>query len=247
MQRLLTRLCYLAVIVLVLCYLNKKRLPNYTEIDPSLLKAPVQRTLQAPEFSIEYKGHSYRVQPKASYDLRGLIVSQNNPRGLADIYHDSKSIDTKDFCVIWGHNVRSNEFHQVKFWSNAWTCWCQWQDAGLRFWMDELSNNHLITDSDAIRHKIARAGIGDQVHIKGMLVGYKESGTNQGWRNSSLNRTDTGNGACEVIFVQELTIISSTTRIWREGFRIAIISLSSLLLFKAVLFWFFGTNQVLNR
>lgn len=237
-QKSLTRLCYLFIIALVFFYLKKDQLPDYTSIDERLRMPPMQQSINVPSFQIDYKERSYEVRPRASYELHGLIVSQNNPQGIADIYHDSTSIDTKDFCVIWGANIRSNEFKKVSYWSNAWTCYCEWKESGLRFWPELLSNNHLITDSDTIRRKIARVGIGDQVRIKGILVDYKEIATNSGWRNSSLVRTDTGNGACEVIFVKELNVLRSTNTIWRKGFGVASILLLATLSIKFVLFWF---------
>ena len=242
-QKLLTRLCYLLIIALVFFYLRKDQLPDYKSIDQRLLQAPVQQTVAGAQFTLDFKGRSYQVRPRALYDLRGLVVSHNNPQGIGDIYHDSKSLDTKDLCVIWGHNVRSNEFQKISYWSNSWTCFCQWDEGGLRFWPELLSNNHLITDSDVIRSKIAKTGIGDQIQIKGMLVDYKEIGGQNGWRNSSLVRTDTGNGACEVVFVQELNILRSTNRIWRDTFKFALIALLALQCLKFAFFWFFAPSE----
>jgi hypothetical protein len=240
LQKLLTRLSYLLIIVVVVGFLRKDRLPDYKEIDTALHSSPVQQIISAPSFQIEYKDRRYEVRPRALYELKGLIVSQNNPTGFADIYHDSSSIDTKDFCVIWGHNVRSNEFKEVTYWSGAWTCYCKWDDAGLRFWTEQLSNNHLITDNDAIREKIAKVGIGDQVHIKGMLVDYRELIANGGWRNTSLVRTDDGNGACEVLFVKKLTILRNTNLFWRQSYQYALLGLITAAILKFVLFLAFS-------
>ena len=242
-QKLLTRLCYLLIVVLVFSYLRKDQLPDYTSIDKRLLQAPVQQSIALSQFKINFKGRSYQVRPRASYDLRGLIVSHNNPQGIGDIYHDSKSIDTKDLCVIWGLNVRSDAFRKVRYWSNAWTCFCQWDESGLSFSPKLLSNNHLITDNDVIRRKIANVAIGDQIHIKGMLVDYKEIGSQRGWRNSSLVRSDSGNGACEVVFVKELKVLRSTNRIWRDGFKTALTLLVVTLGIKFALFWFLDTTK----
>ncbi len=245
-QKGLTRLSYVFILFGIIAFLRKDRLPDYTAIDPALRNQPTQVPTTKPEFQIDYKGHSYRVRPKARYELTGLIVSQNNPTGIADIYHDSKSLDTKDLCVIWGHNIRSNAFQQVKYWSGAWTCFCQWKDPGLRFWTEELSNNHLITDSEQIRQKISRVGIGDQVRIQGMLVDYKDITAQGGWRSTSLVRTDIGNGACEVIFVEELQILRSPNDFWRKSTRIAIIALTAVLALKVTLFFAFGSHQRLS-
>lgn len=89
LQKFLARLSYLCVISVVLTYLQKERLPDYTQVLPELRVQPIQRTTTAPPFVIDYKGNSYQVQPRATYDLKGLVVSQNNPTGITDIYHDS--------------------------------------------------------------------------------------------------------------------------------------------------------------
>ncbi len=78
-QKQLTRLCYLFIVALVLSYLRKDQLPDYNSIHSSLLKAPVQRSIGSTEFKIDFKGRSYQVRPRATYDLHGLIVSHNNP------------------------------------------------------------------------------------------------------------------------------------------------------------------------
>ena len=242
-QGLLSKLGYLCLILGIVSYLLKNKLPDYKDINKRLIAEPIQRNGIQPHFKIDYRKRSYEVRPRAYYEINALIVSQNNPTGFSDIYHDSSSIDTKDFCVIWGQNLRSNEFRQVNYWSGPWMCYCQW-DHGTRFWFNQLSNNHLITNDQEIRDKIAQTGIGDQIHIKGLLVDYRELGVeNSGWRNTSLIRTDDGNGACEVVFVKELTILKSSNRIWRQGFSFAIKGLIVILLCKGLLFFVFATKQ----
>lgn len=243
LQKLLSRLSYLLIIVGLVAFLRKDRLPDHKDIDRALQRSPVQQIISAPSFQIEYKDRRYEVRPRALYDLKGLIVSQNNPTGLADIYHDSSSIDTKDFCVIWGQNVRSNWFKEVTFWSSAWACHCQWDDLDLKFRLNQISNNHLITDNDTIREKISQVGIGDQIHIKGMLVDYRELVADGWWRNSSLVRNDKGNGACEVLFVKELKILRSTNVFWRQYYRYAVLGLVATAILKFMLFLVFSKNQ----
>jgi hypothetical protein len=51
---------------------------------------------------------------------------------------------------------------------------------------------------------LKRIRVGDVVSLEGMLV---EADKANGWRwRSSLARDDTGNGACELVYVQSLTI-----------------------------------------
>ncbi len=47
---------------------------------------------------------------------------------------------------------------------------------------------------------------GELIHLRGLFV--EASGPGIGTRRSSLTRTDTGNGACELVWVEELHALS---------------------------------------
>ena len=61
------------------------------------------------------------------------------------------------------------------------------------------ANMHMIPSSSAVAQALARVESGQQVRIDGWLVEVKAG---DGWRwRSSTRRTDTGGGACEVVYV----------------------------------------------
>ncbi len=61
------------------------------------------------------------------------------------------------------------------------------------------ANMHLIPGNDAVARALAGIRRDDRVRIDGWLV---EANASDGWRwRSSTSRTDTGGGACEVIYV----------------------------------------------
>lgn len=188
---------------------------------PELLQSPKQGTTSRDEFDFEYKGKACRVRPVATYDLHGLVVSHNNIDSFADIYHDSTSVDTKDLCVIWGTTLESTDFHQVKFKSGPWTCYFSYPP-GTKFAHDKLGNNHLITDDAAIRDTIDQVRIGDQIHMKGLLVDYQMSDWQAFWRRSSTTRKDND---CEVVFVEDLEILQAGTPGWYLAYRLGWITL----------------------
>ena len=64
------------------------------------------------------------------------------------------------------------------------------------------ANMHLIPASFRIRTTIAWLRPGDLVRMHGLLVEATTPGMNP-WR-SSLSRTDTGNGACELMYVESI-------------------------------------------
>ena len=62
------------------------------------------------------------------------------------------------------------------------------------------ANVHLIPGSDSVESKLSEVKTGQIVYLEGKLVKVKST---DGWNaESSLSRTDTGAGACEVIFVE---------------------------------------------
>ena len=64
------------------------------------------------------------------------------------------------------------------------------------------SNMHLIPANSDIRSKIKKARKGSLVKFSGYLV---KATCDDGWNwNSSLRRDDAGNGACELVWVEEL-------------------------------------------
>jgi hypothetical protein len=79
--------------------------------------------------------------------------------------------------------------------------------------MNQLSNNHLISGDDFIRRQVRKIRIGDQVRVRGYLAGYSSPGV--GKRGTSTTRTDTGDGACETIFVEQFRILEPATSPWR--------------------------------
>jgi len=64
------------------------------------------------------------------------------------------------------------------------------------------ANMHLIPSSIGIRFTIAWLRPGDLIRMRGLLVQATGPGMSP-WR-SSLSRTDTGNGACELMYVESI-------------------------------------------
>ena len=68
------------------------------------------------------------------------------------------------------------------------------------------ANMHLIPADPGVRRAIDRVRPGELVHIEGFLV---DASRPDGWQwHSSLTREDTGDGACELIYVEELSPVA---------------------------------------
>lgn len=194
---------------------------------------PDQSSTRRKNFIFDYADQAYQVEPLYDYEISGMIVSHNNITSITDAYHTSKSVDIKDLCIIWGDNFKDNIHKKLKFWSEAWTCNVQYDDyeIGSKFRGDQLSNNHLLSEHPSVREKIKKAKKGDQVKFSGMLVNYCPTLYPDMKRKSSTIRTDTGNGACEVVFVEDFEIVKEWQPTWSRIYRFS----KNILIISAIL------------
>ncbi len=241
-QKKLTILSFVSLFAAFFLFLFPDRLPKVSEMKPEVLRDPVQIPTSTEPFSFSYHGNLYFVQPQAEYELSALVISQNNINSFFDSYHDSDSVDTRDLCVMWGGNLKSDIYQKISVKNGAWTCYFQAKTA--EDWRNfdpfRLSNNHLITNDPEIRDLISSIRIGDQVRIRGFLVDYSDE--NGFLRQTSLSREDTnesarGGGACEVFFVQSLEILQQggETSFWL--FRLFSVGFIFFFFWKILLFF----------
>jgi hypothetical protein len=83
-----------------------------------------------------------------------------------------------------------------------------------------------------MRDRIDAVRIGDQIHLKGLLVNYSARRMPHAWRMTSTTRNDSGNGACEVVFVEAIDILQHETPGWYTTYTLGRWSLLFLLVLK---------------
>jgi hypothetical protein len=86
----------------------------------------------------------------------------------------------------------------------------------------------LISADPFIRDRVGEVRIGDQIRIKGKLARYGAVG-GSGLRGTSTTRDDSGDGACETIFVDEFEIIEPGSSGWRMAMWAALAALLAAL------------------
>ncbi len=125
-------------------------------------------------------------------------------------------LNAADICVVWSNTAFDLNLNDYSFWNGQFTCNIKTADSGAwaRFDMHQLSNNHLLSSDKVIRNKIKDISVGDQIYIKGWLSEYASEGGSK--RGTSITREDSGNGACETIFVTEFDILRASQNPWRK-------------------------------
>ena len=201
---------------LLVSFWNRNDLPGNIDYVAGIANEPEQTATRKSPFDVSYEDSKYRVAPEFAYDITGMIVSYR--------HHDDNSrmhrlagdhLNMLDVCVVWGGNTEGAQLSKLKFWNGIFTCNVHTRDqvAWDSFDMNQLSNNHLISDDEFIRDQVRDIKIGDQIRVRGYLASYESPGG--GTRGTSTTRTDTGDGACETIYIEQFRILRPATSFWR--------------------------------
>ncbi|MBN2790537.1 MAG: hypothetical protein JXR69_10145 [Candidatus Delongbacteria bacterium] len=144
----------------------------------------------------------YEILPLATFDITARVLSRKRYWTGRD-----SELAPVDLALGWGPMSDEKVLDQLKIsQSNRWFYWrCKKLPIPQQDILYNSANMHLIPADDQIESRIKDAKKGDLVKFKGYLVRVEGD---KGWYwQGSLSRTDTGDGACEVVFVKEFEII----------------------------------------
>jgi hypothetical protein len=236
-QQLVKYMIFSSFIVLVLALWQRDSFPGSRDVRQELLEEPEQRAVQSPAFKTTAGGITYDVQPLYTYDLYGLIVSKHDAKTWWDYIHKewNDELNVLDLCVVWGNNVRDGAYKGIEFSSGQFVCnfSTSSREAYEAFDLTAISNNHLLSSDKRIAEKMRSARVGDQIHFRGYLAEYSHNHGFPFKRGTSTVRTDTGNGACETVYVESFEILRGGGGIWRK-----LVWISAGLLVAGVIAWF---------
>jgi hypothetical protein len=222
LRSLNTLLLAVSAVALAVCFFNRNAIPSTLDFHPRLTDEPWQKPIDQASFQVGYAGVDYSVEPLYDYELYGLVVSFRQHDGESSMHRWSNDhLNMADVCVVWSDTAFSPYLGELDFWNGIFTCNVQTRDsvAWASFKMNQLANNHLISEDPYLRERAAEIRVGDQIRVKGWLARYGAVGG--GLRGTSTTREDTGNGACETIYVREFEIVRPGFNPWRLGMYVA--------------------------
>ena len=202
-------------IALLVSFWNRNELPRDIDYRPDIAAPPKQSVTREPAFDVSYKGINYRIEPEYDYDLFGMVVSYRHHDGESRMHRRAGDhLNMLDVCVVWGDNAVNEQLRKIDFWNGIFTCNVKTRDraAWESFDIYQLSNNHLVSADDRIRDQVSGVRVGDQIRVRGWLSSYTGPA---GTRGTSTTRMDTGDGACETIYVEAFEIVEQATSYWR--------------------------------
>lgn len=158
---------------------------------------PVQEAIAKPK---PWLAHDFMITPMARYHIRARVLHRRN-------YFFGKESDLSpvDLAVGWGNMSDENVLGMMEI-SQGPRCY-RWEAPGRPLPEREIirssANMHIIPADDAVNDALAEVYRGSIVTMDGYLVRV----TDGNWRwGTSLSRNDTGDGACEVMWVESLTV-----------------------------------------
>ena len=147
----------------------------------------------------------WKLRPMAAYQLRGRVLGTKKYRSGF-----GSDLVPVDVAVGWGRMSDQAVLDQFTFSMSNRFFFYKWSDQPA-IPPDEImcsaANNHIIAASPAVRKAVSALLPGHIVTMRGYLVNASHPDGST-W-NSSLRRDDTGNGACEVFYVEELSAVES--------------------------------------
>lgn len=101
------------------------------------------------------------------------------------------------------------------------------------FDQNAISNNHLLTESPRLAKELLKVRVGDQIHFRGRLSEYSHNVGFAFKRGTSTVRTDSGNGACETVYVDSIDIIRAGGKPWRT-----LVWVAGIMVIVSLIAWF---------
>ncbi|HJP97912.1 MAG TPA: hypothetical protein VJ862_05045 [Rhodanobacteraceae bacterium] len=160
---------------------------------------PVQVDFDAPQPPIA--SNDATLHPLARFSLTARVLSRDDYRFDAEA-----DLSPTDLAFGWGRMSDTAVLRDIDISQSG--RFYYWQVKSFPIPRREIethsANMHMIPANAVVSHELKRVRVGDIVTLVGLLVEVDKPG---GWHwRSSMTRTDTGDGACEVVYVQSLEI-----------------------------------------
>ena len=211
MRRRTLRFSYplLIITILFLCLLSGCDRPTPTGIDFDKIDTsqdPIQEPCTPDEPIIkELKKSRFMIIPLAEYKISGVVVSTKTYSSEWD-----GQIAPVDLAIVWGRLTEPETGRYITYSQGVRWYHYKWREGcpvDNSYIISHSSNNHIIPANENICRAVKTVRRKDRVVLKGSLVNL--TGTPNGKKviwNTSLSRTDTGNGSCELFYVSYVRV-----------------------------------------
>jgi hypothetical protein len=170
---------------------------------PGILVAsdPEQTAVISSEKPFDYR--AFHLRPLAHFALDARVLHRKTYQ-----YDRQAQLVPLDLALGWGPMSDQRVLNQVKITQSMRFYWFEYKmppPIPKEEIISHSTNVHIIPSTSAIASRCKSLRTGSLVHLSGELV--EATGPGIGTWRSSLSRTDTGNGACELMWVTDMSIL----------------------------------------
>ena len=152
---------------------------------------------------IDYR--AFHLQPLAYFTIDARVLHRRIYR-----YDRPAALVPVDLAMGWGPMSDQHILDQLKISQSMRFYWYEYQRQP-PIPKDQIishsTNIHVIPSTTEIASRCKSLRTGSLVHLSGELV--EATGPGIGTWRSSLSRTDTGNGACELMWVEQMSVLNA--------------------------------------
>ena len=145
----------------------------------------------------------YEITALAEFDLRARVLSVKKYR-----FDRESDLSPVDLALGWGPMSDSENLDEIDI--SQRNRWYYWNTDNRPIPRKEIERNsanmHMIPADEEIQETLKEIRRGHLIELSGYLVAVR---ADDGWKwKSSTSRGDTGNGSCELIWVEDLSILN---------------------------------------
>ena len=144
----------------------------------------------------------YTLTPRAEFSVVARVLGTERYR-----FDATADLIPRDLVLGWGRMSDSTVLAQIQITQGGRFYFSRYRTVEPALPFDQIAasvaNMHLIAANSTVARTIDRARVGHIIELEGQLVDVRADSGLQ--LNTSLTRTDTGAGACEIIYVERAT------------------------------------------
>lgn len=207
LRRILIAAAAVVAILLVYNYVSAPRGYNATE-QIQVSEEPDQKKIiddQHMQFVREASGYKWVITPKAEFRIAARVLDTERYR-----LEWQSTLSPIDLALGWG-KLSSAEADRWISWSQGgrWYFY-EWKaDSPYSgdFIKEHSANIHIIPATRNLKSAVLRLHHDELVLLEGLLVNVDGTrGSNNYWWHTSLSRVDSGDGSCELLYLQRLVV-----------------------------------------
>lgn len=150
-----------------------------------------------PDGTLAFPDYTFSDAEPFTMDARVLSVRDYRSGREAEL-------SPRDLALGWDRMMEDAVVEQIEVSQSG--RWYRWRAESFPIPRREIetssANMHMVPASEAVARELAEVDQHDRIRIVGQLVDISAA---DGWRwRSSRSRTDTGNGACELVLLEEI-------------------------------------------